>query len=96
MSNIQRFNLAAPTDIVSISVSATQEIIFMGQATTIRVAYDEAELADGGNFFLINFQDAVEQVRPFRISGAMEQQRSLFIRSDLPGATQIHIWLVGQ
>jgi len=79
--------------VVSISVAANQRVLIQGTAD-LRVAYDEANLADSMPYFLVSMTSNTEQLLPFIIEphGAMSSQRVLYIRTDST-PTPLRVWL---
>ena len=96
MSSIQQYTLPTTAVIGSLSIAQNQRV-YLSATEDIRVAYDEAELADGRNYFLIQFNKTSEQTLPFVIppSSAMNSQRALYFRTHT-SATIVYVWYMGE
>lgn len=93
--SIQTYALTGPTDIISLSIAASQRCVIYASGD-LRIAYDEAQLADGLNHFYLNFTSAGDQLLPFVIppQTGMTEQRALYIRTET-GAANLYVWLQG-
>jgi len=96
-SSIQQFMLTDTVMVKSVSIAANQRcVIYANQS--LRVAYDEGDLANSRNYFLVQFEPSggASTSPPFIIEpeGAMTDQRVLWLRAHA-SATPVYVWLQG-